>query len=235
MKNPINDIVKLNFNQNKIEKLHSLGEKFSEIELRQEPSFSRMLWKDALNNAGPCTKIILDIFEKYLKFDRKYILVDVQIQFLKKNQFTTNKEGTSWHLDGATSIHPVLTEYIGGKITNSERGMLDLYDSLNRKNKMRFYSFFQGEVSKTEYINDPLILEIPKCINTFEQLSDIVNEKEFKIYTQKPLDLMCFDDSVLHRATAAISDGWRYWVRIGEIDFLPRPRARHIDTVYGND
>lgn len=52
MKNPIEDIVPLNFNQNKI--LH-LGKvpKVSQKVLLKEPSFSREEWNSALEKAGP--------------------------------------------------------------------------------------------------------------------------------------------------------------------------------------
>lgn len=167
-----------------------------------------------------------------MKFNRKFVLVDVQIQHLKQNQFTTNKEGTSWHLDGATSIHPVLTEFIGGKSVVEGRGMLDLDDTLKRDRKMVFYSFFSGTSSRTEYVDGPLTLNLPKCIESFEFLGKEVDKINPKIYVQNQLEIVSFDDTVLHRGAAASKDGWRYWVRVGEIDFYPRPRSRPIDTVY---
>ena len=230
IKNPATDIVKHKFCQTPV----IVREKYdspSTEELRKEPTFSRMKWKDALEASGPITYKLLKRIGKHVHFDRQYALVDVQVQFLKRGQYTTNHEGTAWHLDGATAVHPILSKFIGFNILEN-RGALDIDDTLTRDRKMRFFSVFFNDISCTEYVEGPFGFDAPRCISSWSTVSKLVDDYHPKTFKQRPGHLMEFDDTVLHRATAAICDGWRYWIRVGEIDFLPRPRDRHIDTVY---
>lgn len=230
--NPAVEIIEHIFNQEPIENLGSIPN-FSMEQLRKESSFSRKLLSEARDLAGPCTQEILDLIEPTLKLDRKYILIDVQIQFLKKNQYTTNLEGTSWHIDGATSIHPVLSEFIGIPAFAGVRGALDIDDSLTRERKMRFTSVFIGDSSKTEYLmQSSFKLKCEKCIPSFQYLDKLIDNDNTSILTQEEGSIYRFGDSVLHRGASCKKDGWRYWLRLGEIDFYPRARQQHIDTVY---
>jgi hypothetical protein len=199
--------------------------------LRCEPSFSRLKWKDALTSAGSLTRQLLTQIEPFIRFDRKYVLVDVQIQYLKRGHYTTNREGTSWHLDGATAVHPVLSREMGIDLPK-DKGALDIDDTLTRKRKMRFFSVFFNDVSRTEYVSTALFVDAPKCIPSWEIVSNLIDAERPATSFQDDCVLTEFDDTVLHRATASVRDGWRYWIRIGEIDFLPRARDQHIDTVY---
>lgn len=232
MENPAQSIVDHTFNQGPIEVLGSIPE-FPMEELRREPSFSRLLLHEAREAAGPCTQEVLDLIEPTLKLDRVHVLIDVQVQYLRPGQYTTNREGTSWHLDGATSIHPVLSEFIGIPAFAGVRGALDIDDTLGRERKMRFTSVFVGRASRTHYVEgEQFRLKAPKCIPSFHFLDGLVEAARPSVLTQGERQIYRFDDTRLHRGSPCLEEGWRYWLRLGEIDFYPRPRAQHIDTVY---
>ena len=229
IKKPTEDFVKLVFNTSPL-KVNSKLESVSDVELMKEPVFWLLPFEKALKKGGDYTRYILSKIAPQLKHDTKYIFVDLKIQQFKAGNVPTELSGCFWHVDAPIMVPELYSSMLGSK------KLIDILASRQRESP-RLFSFLTQELCATQFIKENNItLELPKCIDGFQELSDKVNEKiqskECSIIDHQALCWVNFDSSHLHRARAAEKDCVRLWCRVSETNILPVDRILPINATF---
>jgi hypothetical protein len=173
-------------------------------------TFVWALFDEAIKEAGPLSKVILQEMEPYLKRDKRFIYVDSKIQYFGKGDLPVDSK--IWHVDGTVAIR--------GEAANNW-GYTLLHD-LRAKEKAgiedHYLAYQSSEHCATEWVKDPLTLSLPEYIPTFDLMDELVIAANPKSMSQPSASIVHFTDNSLHRAVPASGEGWRLWIRVLETD-----------------
>lgn len=168
-------------------------------------------FEEALAEAGPLTKSVLQEMEKHLERKKKFVYIDSKIQFFKKGDLPVDSK--LWHVDGTIAV-------------SDERARALAYDILHdMKARMlgpvappQYLAYQSSYHCATEFVTEEVTVPLPDCIRDFNILDGLVNVVNPKRKAQPAASIISFDGFSLHRAVPATEDGWRLWVRCTETD-----------------
>lgn len=165
----------------------------------------------AVKEAGPLTKRVLEAMEPHLKRDKKFIYVDSKIQFFKRGDLPV--DSSLWHIDGSIAIRDERALSFGYTLLHDMKTRMT-----NGLEPNRYLAYQSSEHCRTEFLTEPVTIPLPECIPNFDILDARVKDSPFNHVSQPAGTIVAFDGISLHRAIPAIADGWRLWIRVVETD-----------------
>ena len=208
--------MKYQFNINPLTKGGSIEEP-SVDSIRNTLGLFRASLEDAVRYGGTITKSALS--QMNLRGDREYTIVDVKVHMLMAGQ---NPAIPGWHTDG-----------VPRKINGSPSGgPPDLPQQLTRERDPRYHIMVTGQHCLTEFLAEPVTLDIPDEVatstNLYKWMSRKVQQKvgegELETFHLDPCQVYEFGWWDIHRGIFSTGREWRYLIRVTESDSLP-PRT----------
>lgn len=202
----------------------------SQAEIQAETvTFVWAFWEQAVREADPLTKKVLEAMRPFLKHNKRFVYVDSKVQFFQKGDLPVDSQ--LWHIDG--------TMVLRGAPAQSQ-GYAMLHD-LRAKQRLGItddYLVYQSSTHcATEWVCEPLAVRMPEYIPTFDPFDTIIRQAQ-PSYTPQPAGaVLHFTDMSVHRAVAASESGWRLWVRVLETDKVVNIDQRVLEcynTVFMN-
>lgn len=179
--------------------------------------------EDAARYGGPITRAALGLLR--LHEDRSYVTVDTKVNLLLPG-FIPAIPG--WHTDGVPrgdDLNP------GGKgeprISAQAAGLVP---------SSRYHLLVTGTHSQTQFLYDPLSLEVEDDRNLYEKMTKDIEATFARsidvptIYSAPSCTMVEWDWWNIHRAIPAQGRGWRYLIRVTESNFI-KPRTDPADFV----
>lgn len=183
----------------------------SQEEIRQDGVvFVWSPFEEAIKEAGPLTKKVLQEMEPYLKGNKKYIYIDSKIQYFRINDLPVDSK--LWHVDGSLPIRGERAWNMGYTLLHDIKGKVDSGITDN------YLAYQSSTHCATQWVTDAMTLSMPECISTFDILDKLVREADPCCMSQPAASIVHFTDNSLHRAVPASADGWRLWIRCVETD-----------------
>jgi len=173
-----------------------------------EVTFVWCPFEEALKEAGPETKRVLQEMQLYLVGDRKYIYIDSKIQYFQKGD--TPVDNKLWHVDGSVGIRDERATSAGYSLLHDMKSILE--------GNNRYLAYQSSTHCATEFLTYASAFMMPEFIPSFDVLDDVI-ERDNPSFTRQPAgSIVAFDNRSIHRAVPATSDGWRLWIRCMETD-----------------
>ncbi len=166
---------------------------------------------DALRDAGPLTRRVLEEMQKHLVGTKRNVYVDSKIQHFSAGDVPVDSR--HWHVDGSITARGPTVEQLGHHL---------LHDMRARQERPAFVpqllAYQSSDHCATQFVTEPVTVKLPELIKNFDGLDAIVRALDPACVSQPPSSIVRFDGLSLHRAVAARSSGWRLWVRVMETD-----------------
>jgi hypothetical protein len=178
-------------------------------------------FEQALSEAGPLTRRVLEAMQPHLTRRKRHIYIDSKIQFFEAGDVPVDSR--HWHVDGTITARGPVVERLGHALLHDMRARLDAPTRVPE-----LISYQSSDHCATQFLTTPLTLPLPELIPNFDVLDDDIRALDPVATSQPAASLVRFDGLSLHRAVAARSAGWRLWVRCMETDreVQPNPRVR---------
>lgn len=162
----------------------------------------RASMEDAIRFGGELTRAALQVVE--LTNTRRYVVVDVKVHMLMPGMLPAIP---GWHTDGVprpTKDHPDLRLQEG-------------------KNPTLYHMLVTGEGCLTEFITEPIELEIPDkpTSDLYKVIDAQLGDNPSNVIGAKSCQMVSWGWWTLHRGVPAKIHEWRYLIRIAETDTLP--------------
>lgn len=193
---------------------HEVLEPPTEAALMSEPTYRAVEFNDVLRSCGDYTRYVLGRMEAHLKGNRRFTYVDSKIQYLRIGDAPV--DSLYWHIDGCVYVPEKIVRRFGYV------QLFDLYARSISSSNPTFLSFLTSADCATEYVRDPMRIEVPKCFEWYDVLDALVKAREPRTVSQTPCQVVSFGSKSLHRAVPAKKEGWRLWIRITETDCRQR-------------
>lgn len=194
----------------------------SQDEIRSDgPTFVWAPFEQALAEAGPLTREVLEAMEPHLLRTKRHVYIDSKVQFFEPGDVPVDSR--HWHVDGTITARGPVVEGLGFPLLHDMRARLEAPALVPQ-----LISYQSSDHCATEFLTRPLELPLPELIPNFDRLDEDVRALHPRATSQPAASLVRFDGLSLHRAVAARSAGWRLWVRCMETDreVHPNPRVR---------
>lgn len=183
---------------------------------------------DALEQAGPLTRSVLEAMRPHLTGRKRHIYIDSKIQFFDAGDVPVDSQ--HWHLDGTIVARDERARRLGHPLLH------DMRARLQGPAEPPVYLAYQSSTHcATRFLSAPLDIRLPELIPDFVELDRRVRALDPPALAQPPASIARFDGRSLHRAVAAESPGWRLWIRCVETDREVVPDASLLNcygTVY---
>ncbi len=230
MLKPTEDVVTFRFNDPAMVVLDTFDVASDEEILAQNAIFNVSM-EQAHRQCSEYTRSILRKIEKCFKHDRSYVFVDVKTQRIAKGDSPTELSGCQWHLDGVIKAPSVYTEMLLGP---GEKHLLDVHASVTRSEAPRFFVCHTSNACATEFVAEPIDVEMPKCVRNFFEVNDYVTGQHpgMKTMKQEAGTVVQFESNSLHRGTFAVADTVRLWIRVSETNHQPVNRRYPINSTF---
>lgn len=167
--------------------------------------------EQALQDAGPLTKRILQEMETLLERNKKFIYIDSKIQYFQAGDLPVDSK--LWHIDGSITVRDPRIQQLGYTLLHDMKTRL-----LESRVPDRYLAYQSSMHCATQFAVAPLTIKLPDCIPSFDPLDRIVRESDVVFQSQPAGSIVGFDGLSLHRAVPALYDGWRLWIRCLETD-----------------
>jgi hypothetical protein len=196
------------FNRNPLKYGKTIEQPSTEL-IKNTPQLWNASLEDALKYGGELTKSAIGAMD--LKFDRKYIVVDTKIHMLMPNFFPAIP---SWHTDGVPR---------GNELKPDSKGVPNIY-AQEEMSPSRFHLLVTGNGCLTEFVSQPVILDVPD--EPTAELYKIINKKieeqkdDLNIVTTPSCTVVEWDWWNIHRGIKATKHEWRYLIRVTETDHM---------------
>ena len=187
-------------------------------------SFVWALFADALAKAGPLTKRVLTEIAPLLKGDKKNVYVDSKIQFFEWGDLPVDSQ--LWHIDGSKVLrgeaanahgYTLLHDMEATCYTHSNADS-DAHGDAQNLSPDNYWAYQSSSHCATEFMVEPQRFMLPKYIENFKILDQIVAATTAKRMAQPAGSIVHFTGNSLHKAVPASAAGWRLWVRVLETD-----------------
>lgn len=201
------------FNRNRIKVGYSKVIKQPSMEvLKNTPALWNASLEDALRYGGELTKAAIGAMD--LHFDRKYIVVDTKVHMLIPGMCPAIP---NWHSDGVPR---------GSELRPEAKADPNIF-AQEKMSTSRFHLLVTGEGCLTEFIRQPVELDVPAEPSTslYGMVNRQVREKvaagELEVVTAPACTPIEFDWFDIHRGVEATKHEWRYLIRVTETDHMP--------------
>ena len=165
----------------------------------------------ALAEAGPVTRRVLEEMQKHLVGKQRNVYVDSKIQYFETGDVPVDSR--HWHVDGTITARGDTVNALGFALLHDMRARFQTPDLAPR-----LMAYQSSEHCATEYATEPVTVQLPELIANFDELDVRVLAQTPATAPQPPASIVRFDGLSLHRAVRATAAGWRLWVRCMETD-----------------
>jgi hypothetical protein len=166
---------------------------------------------EAVREAGPLTRGVLEAMQGHLTGRKRYVYIDSKIQFFRTGDVPVDSQ--HWHVDGSIVARDARVRRLGHALLHDMRARLD-----GPAEPPTYLSYQSSEHCATLFVTEPVSLTMPELIANFDDLDRQVRAQDPASTQQAPAAIVRFDGLSLHRAVAARSEGWRLWIRCVETD-----------------
>ena len=174
-------------------------------------TFCWSLIDDAIAEAGPLTRRVLEEMTKHLRRDKRFVYIDSKIQWFEAGDVPVDSQ--HWHVDGSIAVRDERVQALGHKLLHDMRARMD-----GRVPPPTYLAYQSSTHCATQFATAPVSLRMPELIPNFDGLDEQVRALDPQCEAQPPSSIVAFDGLSLHRAVAARSAGWRLWIRCSESD-----------------
>lgn len=219
--------MQVTFNRNPIRDRGRI-EQPDQVEVKNTPSLWQADLDVALRYGGELTRAALGAME--IRGDKQYVVVDTKVHMLMPGQCPAIP---GWHTDGAPRqvVEPTTWEGPGGhrgEFSPVASGPPDLAEQ-ERWDELglapRFHLLVTGEGCLTEFVWNPVILEVPDAAtpDLYAHLTRSVEELRGNGGADFAPPDSCraveWDWWTLHQGTLATRREWRFLIRVTESDY----------------
>jgi hypothetical protein len=173
-------------------------------------TFCWCLIDDAIAEAGPLTRRVLEAMREHLRGDKRFVYIDSKIQWFEQGD--TPVDSQHWHVDGSIAVRDERVQALGHRLLHDMRARID------GSKPPTYLAYQSSDHCATEFATAPVSLRLPELIPNFDELDLRVRTLDPPRVAQPPSSIVAFDGLSLHRAVAARSAGWRLWIRCTESD-----------------
>jgi hypothetical protein len=174
-------------------------------------TFCWCLIDDAIAEAGPVTRRVLEEMRNHLRRDKRFVYIDSKIQWFEAGDVPVDSR--HWHVDGSIAVRDERVQALGHRLLHDMRARLE-----RRAAPPTYLAYQSSTHCATQFATGPVALRIPELIPSFDELDLRVRRLDPPCVAQPPASIVAFDGLSLHRAVAARSAGWRLWIRCSETD-----------------
>ena len=167
--------------------------------------------EQAIREAGPLTKSVLQEMEKDLERKKKFVYIDSKIQYFEAGDLPVDSK--LWHVDGTIAVRDRRVQDLGYTLLHDMKARM-----LGSAAPPKYLAYQSSYHCATEFVTEPISVTLPDFIPHFEGLDHLVRELNPTILAQPAGSIVSFDGFSLHRAVPAQAAGWRLWVRAVETD-----------------
>ncbi|MCW5807102.1 MAG: hypothetical protein KIT31_32395 [Deltaproteobacteria bacterium] len=165
---------------------------------------------EAIAEAGPLTRRVLEEMTKHLRRDKRFVYIDSKIQWFEQGDVPVDSR--HWHLDGSIAVRDERVQALGHRLLHDMRARLD------GAAPPTYLAYQSSTHCATQFATAPVALRMPELIPNFDELDRQVRALDPPCEAQPASSIVGFDGLSLHRAVAARSAGWRLWIRCTETD-----------------
>jgi hypothetical protein len=165
----------------------------------------------ALAEAGPITRRVLEEMQEHLIGKQRNVYVDSKIQYFEAGDVPVDSR--HWHVDGTITARGPTVSALGFALLHDMRARFQTPDLAPR-----LLAYQSSDHCATEYATEPVTVRLPELIANFDELDAKVRAQSPATAAQPAAAILRFDGLSLHRAVAAKASGWRLWVRCMETD-----------------
>lgn len=166
---------------------------------------------DAIREAGPLTRSVLEAMRRHLTGRKQYVYIDSKIQHFEQNDVPVDSQ--HWHVDGSIAVRDARVQRLGHALLHDMRARLE-----GPAEGPQYLSYQSSIHCATRFVTAPVTLTLPELIPNFDDLDRQVRALDPPNAPQPPGAIVRFDGLSLHRAIAASDTGWRLWIRCVETD-----------------
>ena len=165
----------------------------------------------AIEEAGPLTRRVLQAMKELLVGDKRFVYVDSKIQYFESGDIPVDSQ--HWHVDGSIVARGPVVEALGHNLLHDMKARL-----AGDVTSPRYLAYQSSEHCATIFATSPVTLTMPELVPSFDGLDDAVRALAPPVATQPASSIVRTDGLSLHRAQAASGAGWRLWIRSVETD-----------------
>ncbi|MCY1059549.1 hypothetical protein [Nannocystis sp. SCPEA4] len=180
---------------------------------------------DAVREAGPLTRSVLEAMRAHVGSGKRHVYIDSKIQYFAPGDVPVDSQ--HWHVDGSIVARDERARRLGHALLHDMKARLQA-PALGP----RYLAYQSSGHCATLFATAPVTLTLPELIPNFDELDRRVRALAPPAVAQPPGSIVRFDGLSLHRAVAATDAGWRLWVRCVETDRVVTPDASII-ACYG--
>ena len=173
-------------------------------------TFCWSLIDDAIAEAGPLTRRVLEEMTKHLRRNKRFIYIDSKIQWFEAGDVPVDSQ--HWHVDGSIAVRDERVQALGHRLLHDMRARFE------HAAPPTYLAYQSSTHCATHFATTPLTVNMPELIPNFDELDLRVRALDPACEPQPPSSIVAFDGLSLHRAVAAQSAGWRLWIRCSETD-----------------
>jgi hypothetical protein len=173
-------------------------------------TFCWCLIDEAIREAGPLTRRVLEEMTKHLHRTKRYVYIDSKIQWFEAGD--TPVDSKHWHVDGSIAVRDERVQALGHTLLHDMRARFD------GKSGPTYLAYQSSTHCATLFATAPVSLRMPELIPNFDDFDLQVRAIDPPSAAQPASSIVAFDGLSLHRAVAARSAGWRLWIRCSESD-----------------
>ncbi len=166
---------------------------------------------EAIREAGPLTRGVLEVMQRHLTGRKRYVYIDSKIQYFSPGDVPVDSQ--HWHVDGSIAVRDERARRLGHALLHDMRARLD-----GPAEPPTYLSYQSSVHCATLFVTEPVTLTLPELIANFDELDRQVRALAPACAAQPAAAIVRFDGTSLHRAVAASAAGWRLWIRCAETD-----------------
>jgi hypothetical protein len=166
---------------------------------------------EAIAEAGPLTKRVLEAMKDLIVGDKRYVYVDSKIQYFEPGDVPVDSQ--HWHVDGSIVARGPVVEALGHNLLHDMKARLT-----SERVPPRYLAYQSSDHCATIFATSPITITMPELVPNFDGLDAAIRALAPPTASQPPASIVRTDGLSLHRAIAASAAGWRLWIRIVETD-----------------
>jgi hypothetical protein len=166
---------------------------------------------EAVREAGPLTRSVLEEMQRHVSGRKRYVYIDSKLQYFRPGDVPVDSQ--HWHVDGTIVARDARVRRLGHALLHDIRARLE-----GPAEPPTYLSYQSSEHCATLFVTAPVALTLPELIPNFDDLDRQVRALAPPCASQPAAAIVRFDGRSLHRAVAAREAGWRLWVRCAETD-----------------
>lgn len=174
-------------------------------------------FEEAMREAGPVTRRVLDGMSRGLTGRKRNVYVDSKIQWFERGDLPV--DSCLRHVDESIAVRDERVLPFGVEVLHDMRARIE-----NGSPPLHM-AYQSSHHCATGYLYRPLTLRMPELIPNFNAFDDAVRARRLPEMEHPAGAILGYDGLTVHWANPATESGWRLWVRTVETDkeVIPGP------------